>query len=271
MPTVDLAKVSGITSNSAISGGNVTSDGGATVTAKGVCWGTNQDPTTSGNKTANGAGTGSFTSTVTGLDPGAAYYIRAYATNEIGTAYNAQDSFKTAAAPPALSTTAVSDITSNSATSGGNITRNGGSGVTVRGVCWATTENPTVANTKTDDGSGAGAFTSRLTGMARATTYYINAYATNNMGTAYGGQDTITTLAEAPTVATTAISAMTNTTASSGGTISCDGGSAITAKGVCWASGRQTLPLATIKRTMGQGTVLLRAILRGLLLVRLII
>ena len=64
-PTVTISAVTNITSTSAITGGDVTSDGGATVTAKGICWGTNQNPTTSDSKTASGTGTGSFTSSIT--------------------------------------------------------------------------------------------------------------------------------------------------------------------------------------------------------------
>ncbi|MEI8049438.1 MAG: hypothetical protein WCI92_18805 [Bacteroidota bacterium] len=93
-----------------------------------------------------------------------------------------------------LSTDFGSAITTTSATSGGNITNNGGTAVTARGVCWSTSQNPTVAlSTKTVDGSGNGAFTSSITGLTTATTYYIRAYATNGLGTEYGNQVTITT------------------------------------------------------------------------------
>ncbi len=79
----------------AVSGGNVTSDGGAAVTARGVCWSTNHNPTTADSKTVDGSGTGAFTSNLNGLIAGTTYYIRAYATNSAGTAYGDEVSFTT--------------------------------------------------------------------------------------------------------------------------------------------------------------------------------
>lgn len=80
---------------SATGGGNITSDGGSTVTARGICWGTAATPTTSGNKTADSAGTGSYKSLMTGLTANTTYYIRAYATNAAGTAYGQTVTFTT--------------------------------------------------------------------------------------------------------------------------------------------------------------------------------
>jgi hypothetical protein len=95
---------------------------------------------------------------------------------------------------PTLSTATATAITTISATSGGNITNNGGTAVTARGVCWATSPNPTVAlPTKTTDGSGDGSFSSSITGLVTGTLYYVRAYATNSLGTEYGNQVTFTT------------------------------------------------------------------------------
>jgi uncharacterized protein (TIGR02145 family) len=97
LPTVSTDVVSGITSTSAVTSGNITSDGGAAVTARGVCWSTSPNPTTTNNTTTtnDGTGTGSFTSTITGLTPGVTYYVRAYANNSAGTAYANEVSFST--------------------------------------------------------------------------------------------------------------------------------------------------------------------------------
>ena len=96
-PTVTTTAVSSVTSTNASSGGNVTSDGGASVTARGVCWSTSANPTTSDNKTSDGTGTGSFTSSITGLSPNTTYHVRAYATNTTGTAYGDEQTFTTPA------------------------------------------------------------------------------------------------------------------------------------------------------------------------------
>ena len=87
---------SSITGNSANSGGNITYDGGVSVTARGVCWGSSLNPTISGNHTSNGSGTGVFTSAITGLAASSLYHVRAYATNGAGTFYGDDISFSTA-------------------------------------------------------------------------------------------------------------------------------------------------------------------------------
>ena len=84
-----------ITQNSAVSGGYVTNDGGATVTVRGVCWSTSPNPTVSDNHTTDGGGTGTFVSAISGLSPNTPYYVRAYATNSVGTAYGNQVTFST--------------------------------------------------------------------------------------------------------------------------------------------------------------------------------
>jgi len=94
-PTVTIVAVTNITTNAAASGGEVTSDGGSAVTARGVCWSTSQNPTISDNKTTDGSGTGSFSSNITGLNANSTYYVRAYATNNVGTGYGTALSFKT--------------------------------------------------------------------------------------------------------------------------------------------------------------------------------
>jgi len=191
-PTVSTNEVSDIYGTGATCGGNVTGSGNLTVTARGVCYSTSPNPTTADSYTSNGSGTGSFTSSLTGLSEYTTYYVRAYATNSEGTAYGSEKEFATAPALPTLTTTSVSNITYTTATSGGNITFEGGT-VTARGVCWSTSSGPTTADSKTSDGTGTGSFTSSLTGLTYNKTYYVRAYATNSEGTAYGDEKTFST------------------------------------------------------------------------------
>ena len=391
--TVTTTPVTGITTTAASSGGNVENDGGSSVTARGVCWNTTANPTITDTKTTDGSGTGTFSSSITGLTESTTYHVRAYATNSSGTAYGDDVSFVTipficgsstltvnhiagevapvdktttygtvtnipgeptkcwitknlgatnqatsvddaseasagwywqfnrkqgykhdgttrtpatawigslpessdwvAANDPCtielgsgwrvptiaewtnvdasggwttwygpfdsglkihaagflstagsvnwrgimgyywssslydvgngsilhftsgnsnndygamtygfparclsgtsntmttatVTTTAVTGITSNTASTGGNVESDGGSSVTARGVCWSTTANPTITDTKTNDGSGTGTFSSSITGLTASTTYHVRAYATNSAGTAYG-------------------------------------------------------------------------------------
>jgi hypothetical protein len=93
-----------------------------------------------------------------------------------------------------IATTSLSGITSTTAVSGGNITGDGGSPVTARGVCWSVTPNPVITGSHTSDGTGTGTFTSNLTGLITGTIYYIRSYATNSTGTSYGNQLVFITL-----------------------------------------------------------------------------
>ncbi|MBR3558997.1 MAG: hypothetical protein IKN78_09020, partial [Bacteroidales bacterium] len=95
---------------------------------------------------------------------------------------------------PTVTTNTVSNITPTTATSGGNIIADGGASVTARGVCWSTSQNPTVNGSHTADGSGMGSFSSSISGLTANTTYYVRAYATNSAGTAYGETVAFTTL-----------------------------------------------------------------------------
>ena len=236
LATLTTAAVTSVTSTTAVSGGNITADGGGAITARGVCWNTSTNPTIANNKTTDGTGTGTFVSNLASLSPGTTYYVKAYATNSAGTAYGNEVTFTTTSVNPTVTTAAVTNITSTTATSGGNITSDGGSPITVRGVCWATTQNPTAAGSHTTDGTGTGSFTSNITGLSPNTLYYVRAYATNAIGTAYGNEVSFTTAAVIPTLTTTAVSAITRTTATSGGNITSDGGSPVTARGVCWST-----------------------------------
>ena len=406
LPTLTTTGTSSVASTSATSGGNISYDGGAAITARGVCWSTAANPTTADSKTSDGTGTGVFTSSLTGLTANATYNLRAYATNSGGTAYGALESFTTtigntitdvdgnvyhtvtlgsqtwlienlkttqyrdgtaiplvtdntawgnlttpgycwynndagtyknsngalynwytvntgklaptgwhvstdaewttlanyltangynydgstsgdyyakslaaatnwttstitgtagndlltnnstgfSALPggfrspggfsktgdyafwwttvesdtfsawyrflgyegtgvyqfdnsksygfsircvkdvlSTLTTTRISSVTVTKATSGGDITDDGGTTITARGICWSTSTNPTIEDSKTTDGAGAGSFTSFLTGLTANTTYNIRAFATNSAGTAYGNQVTFTT------------------------------------------------------------------------------
>jgi hypothetical protein len=236
VPVLSTTTASSITSTTATSGGIVSSNGGAVVTARGVCWSTNSNPTIIDNKSSDGTGSGTFSSFLIGLTANTTYYVRAYATNSIGTAYGNQISFRTAVNSPTIITTAATSITSTTANSGGNITSDGGGAISQRGVCWGTTSNPTTANNKTSNGSGTGIFTSSLTSLSAGVTYFVRAYAINNSGTYYGNELTFRTSVTIPSVTTTIASSVTANSATCGGNVTSNGGATVTARGVCWST-----------------------------------
>ncbi len=256
IPTVTTAAVTNITQTTATGGGTVTSDGGANVTVRGVCWNTSPNPTTANSYTTNGSGTGTFVSNLTGLTANTLYYVRAYATNSVGTAYGNEVTFSTLPNPvlPTVTTTIVTNIAQTTATSGGDVTSDGGAPVTVRGVCWNTSPSPTTANSHTTDGNGTGIFVSNLTSLTPNTSYYVRAYATNSVGTSYGNELTFTTLAVTlPTVTTADMTNITQTTATSGGNVTSDGGATVTTRGVCWNTSTNPTT-ANSHTTDGSGT-----------------
>ena len=213
LPTVITMEVHEVQGNTAVGGGEIIDDGGYYVTARGVCWSTHRNPTIFDQCTTDGMDTGSYTSIMTGLSEHTVYYVRAFAINEKGTSYGTEYSFETTTGGggggvvnlPTVITYSVTNITESSAYSGGEVTSDGGSTVTARGVCWSTSENPTINGTHTADGTGTGTFTSSLTNLTPQTIYYVRAYATNEAGTAYGEQKVFATTQELPEAPTGAI------------------------------------------------------------------
>lgn len=183
------------------SGGVITSDGGSQVTVKGVCWSNTPNPTIDNDTTINGTGVASFDSYISNLNLNTTYYVRAYATNSNGTGYGDELSFSTLDGVPVLSTKTIDNISGGptlnilggSAESGGVITSNGGNTIMSKGVCYSESPNPTISNSKTEDGLGSQSFTSIITGLKSNTTYYLRAYATNSMSTGYGNELNFTT------------------------------------------------------------------------------
>ncbi len=192
VPGVYTTAPTAITTSGATSGGEIFNDGGVSVSVSGVCWSTTTNPTISDAHSTDGNAIGIYTSSITGLSGalGVTYYVRAYATNSVGTGYGPELSFTYGL--PSVTTYSVSSITATDAISGGNVLSDGSSTVTVRGVCWNTTGTPTISDDFTSDGplngSMIGAFTSSITGLTNGTFYHVRAYATNAYGTNYGGE-----------------------------------------------------------------------------------
>ena len=233
--TITLSTASNITATSATCSANITNDGGSAVTERGFCWSTSQYPTIAGSHTVVGSGTGSFSSAISSLSHSTTYYVRAYATNSVGTSYSNQISFSTNNGLPSVTTNTVSNITANSAVSGGNVTSDGGFPVTTKGICWSTSQYPTISNSHTSSGSGTGAFNASMSGLSANTTYYVRAYATNSIGTVYGTQRNFTTNSGLPTVSTVTATGSRDSVFS-GGIVSDDGGYPITDRGICYSN-----------------------------------
>ena len=203
----------------AIGGGTVSGTGKATISARGICWGTSPWPTLTNSSTTESGSTGSFTSNMTGLIADTYYYVRAYATNILGTTYADNEVFfKT---KPYVVTDEVyeSSITTSSAQGGGTVS--GLPGYSYHGLCWNTSANPTVDDYLSQSGYGEGSFIGNMTDLEAGRTYHVRAYATYdyNNGPTYYGNDVYFTTVAPPAVTTSEITSISGGTAKGGGII----------------------------------------------------
>ena len=235
---ISTVEVSQINAYSAISSGVIGSDGGYSITEKGVVWSTSANPTVSlATKTNEGAGAQNFSSTISNLNPITNYYYRAYASNSLGSFYGNTYNFTTLDVLPEVTTTNVSNISYTTADSGLSIINNG-SPVAISGIIWGV--NPQQLSVDSNN-IVAGEGILSLTNLQAGTAYYVRGFAENNNGVAYGEILTFTTQAAIPTLETFMPSQITASTVFSGGSsiqsdFINDGGSALTAKGLIWGT-----------------------------------
>lgn len=282
IPILETASVSSIGTTNAYSGGVINNDGGASITAKGAIWGYDSSVSLSNyiGITNDGSGTSSFSSYVNPLFQNTTYYVKAYATNSIGTGYGDAVPFTTqqSVTQPIVSTTNISSIASTTAYSGGTVNYSGGGSVIEYGVCYDVNPSPNYNSSKTNDGSGVGSFTSSMTGLSPSTTYYVRAYAKASgvvngftvSAVGYGQELSFTTTSSGniPTVLTTSVyesqvqrdspyeyESLYNLTY--GGNITNNGGSAVSDRGVVY-SNSNTIPVigasGVTKTAIGSGS-----------------
>lgn len=191
-PAVVTLAATLVTGTSATINGTVNPNGLATTYY--FEWGTT--PSYGNTTTTASAGSGTTAVAVSAnlisLTGGTTYHFRLAGTNSDGTSYGSDLTFTPGGA--VVTTAVVTAINQTTATSGGTVTSDGGSTVTGRGVCWASTANPTTSGSHTIDGAGMGTFSSSIIGLSSNTLYHVRAYAINANGTFYGNDVTFTTL-----------------------------------------------------------------------------
>ena len=257
LPSVYTLNATDVSYTSASVSGNVTDDGNAEVTERGIVYSKIQNPTISDDKIRKGSGIGSFTCNLTDLQDGVTYYVRAYATNLKGTAYGEEKSFTTKTINlPTVSTTNISNISYTSATISGNVSKDGGANVTERGIVYSTSKGPTTSNSKVKNGSSTGSFSCNLSNLQDGVTYYVRTYATNLKGTAYGEEKSFTTKTiTLPTVSTSAANDISSTSAIVGGNVSNDGGATVTEHGIVYSTSQNpNISNTKIKSGYGMGS-----------------
>jgi hypothetical protein len=268
-PILTTNAITNIFTATATSGGNITNNGGNPILSSGICWATSQNPTISNSVYNNGSNIlGSYTSYMSGLTPNTTYYVRSFASNSAGTTYGNQLTFSTIALrAPAITTGSITSKTAITATAAGNLTDSGTASITSRGICYATTINPTTANTVVANATNSlGSFTVNLSDLLPSTTYHYRAYATNAVNTSYGADSVFTTAATSiPTVTTTTATSITGTTCVSGGNVTYSGGAIVTARGVCWSTAINPTVALTTKTIDSSGTGIYTSNVNGLL------
>lgn len=199
MPNV-TSNVSNISYTSARASGEVLSDGGSPVTARGICWGTTLNPSSGSVHTVNcGSGLGEFSCTLTNLAPGTCYYVRTFATNSSGTAYSDSISFFTLSpAAPEVETDSVYNVTASSATASGRVIDFNSDSLISRGFCWSLEYGPTVRDNVLVCGSDTGHFVGTITELLPDTFYFLSAFAINDVDTGYGAMKIFRTDTLAP-------------------------------------------------------------------------
>ena len=193
LPLLSTEEAVEITVGSAQTGGIITDDGGAAITARGVCWSRESGPDITNDIIPSGTGAGSFTVTIEGLEPNTEYHVRAYAENSIGLAYGDEVIFTTLIASPAVITGQISDVTANSAVCQGEITYDGGAPVTEKGICWSISPAPDLEDQHIVSSSGGLTYSCTLTGLQSGTRYFARAYVKNGSNIAYGEEVTFLT------------------------------------------------------------------------------
>lgn len=243
----------GIKAQSASFSSEVTSDNGATITERGFCYAEYQSPTTSGNKLSVEGTTGAMTVAVSSLKNDTKYYVRAFATTKFGTTYGAENTFTTNDGKIVFSNLAVSDILPESAKVSVNISDDGGSVVTERGFCYATTEEPTISNKKVTVSLSDNSYIGALTGLAASTKYFVRAYAKNAIGTYYSEQECFTTTSGIATLGLLVATDIKTTSVSLTCEVTSNGGVSIINRGFCYS--KSTNPTIFSSKVNVDGTM----------------
>jgi uncharacterized protein (TIGR02145 family) len=185
-PVVTTAAATALSAVSVTLGGNVTDDGGETVTGRGICCSELDNPDLSSpGSITGGNGTGVFSMTLSGLLPNTLYHVRAYATNLTGTAYGNQVNFTTPSTFASVLTGKAFFVKDVTATIGGTVPENGGVPITQRGIQYSTSADFTPASFSYVS-ADTGKFIVNLTALIPETKYYARAYALNSVGPSYG-------------------------------------------------------------------------------------
>lgn len=236
---VETAEVVDIVHNAATAGGKLVISGGHKITERGVCWGSEPMPNMEGNCMQSGSSDDIWTCRITGLEMENTYYVRAYVKTSEGTVFYGADKKFTTTKEVRFATLAevtVSNITTVGASFAGKISSNGNSKVTECGFCWSGKEEPTTEDSKTLCDVSSADMGATVSGLEDGKTYYVRAFATNAMGTAYSESVEFTTLSvTVPVLSAVSVTNVTTSGATFAAMIESNGNSEVTESGFCYS------------------------------------
>ena len=241
-PSVNTVGTSDVTSNSAVLSGTVVTDNGSPITQRGFVWLQGEGtPTTSSHKLTAEGTTGDFSAALDNLEPNKKYSFRAYAVNDMGTAYGDIMTFITIAGLPSLSVTRVTDLTTTSAVLSCAVTSHGGATVSEVGFYYSTSEKVDAATAfKVSESYSTDNFSLRIDNLEVGTYYYVRAYTKNHVGEVMNETVNFKTVSSAPSVTTIGSSEVTHNSAHLSGEVLDDNGEPITECGFVWQHGTST-------------------------------
>lgn len=195
VPTIETTAINDITATTATSGGNITNEGSGPIIERGICYGTENYPEITDNRTSDGVGAGTFISLMSNLNPGTTYYARAYATNSAGTGYGMEEQFITVGGLPSASAGNPINIGYDIATIGGFVNANNLSTIAIIEYGTSTRYGFTIIPSQSPVTGNSDIFVNaKLSELKDATTYHYRIQATNLAGTIYSNDALFTTL-----------------------------------------------------------------------------
>lgn len=242
----EITEITSITEKSAIINADLKSSGNENILYRGVCIAMQTTPTINDIKyQEEGNVLGQYVAKFENLQYNTKFYVRPFITTNSRTIYGSEFTFTTKnISIPNLSTLEVSLITQNSAVFNGKIESDGSSKIVSKGFFYSKTNPKPEYKDERVESTGNFEFSSSITGLEQNTTYYVRAFASNIAGSTLGNVISFTTSKYIlPTVVTSPISNIAETTATCGGTVLNEGSHAVTERGICW----DTAPNPTVK------------------------
>lgn len=257
IPDVETTSVVNVKAQNVDVTGNVLTSNGGTITSRGFCYSTAETPTIADSKVTVTGTTSTMTKTIGSLLPATTYHVRAFATTSFGTAYGADKVFTTQSGVITFANLGATNVRAVSATLSVDVTSDGGSEITEKGFCYATSEMPTVTDNKIVFSGDNTSYTKVINNLSRSTAYYFRAYAKNALGVYYSNQVIVLTDSGIPALSALTTTDVAQTTITLSGNVINDGGADITQRGFCYSTSYNPTTDSTVKTIEGTTGALL--------------